>query len=130
MKTKNLKQKVTFKSTPHDVYEAIMDAKKHSLFSGSKAKITKKVGDKFSAYGGYIEGTNVKLVPDKEIVQNWRGSDWPEGHYSKARFLLKKSKDGTILDFIQIGVPADLYDAIKQGWFEYYWEPMKEMLEK
>ena len=130
MKTKIIKQKVTFKASPHDVYESIMDAKKHSSFSGSKAKITKKVGDKFLAYDGYIEGTNLKLVQDKEIVQSWRGSDWPNGHYSKARFLLKKSKNGTALEFTQTEVPAGQYEAIKSGWFEYYWEPMKEMLEK
>ena len=127
---KTIKQKVTFKASPHDVYELIMDAKKHSSFSGSKAKITKKIGDKFSAYDDYIEGTNLKLAPDKEIVQSWRGSDWPQGHYSKARFLLKKSKDGTILEFTQTEVPAEQYEAIKSGWVEYYWEPMKEMLKK
>ena len=130
MKTKTLKQKVTFKASPHDVYELIMDAKKHSQFSGSRAKITKKVGDKFTAYDGYIGGKNLKLVPDKEIIQDWRGSDWPEGHYSKATFLLKKSKDGTVLEFTQTDVPAEQYEAIKTGWIEYYWDPMKEMLEE
>ena len=67
MKTKTLKQKVTFKATPHEVYESIMDARKHAKFTKSKVEITKKIGDKFSAYDGYIEGINLKLVPDKEI---------------------------------------------------------------
>ena len=130
MKTKTVKQKVTFKATPHDVYELIMDSRKHSMFSGSKARITKKVGSKFSTYDGYIDGVNLKLVPDKEIVQSWRGSEWPKGHYSKARFSFKKIKDGTVLTFTQTGVPEESYNAINKGWVDHYWNPMKEILKK
>ena len=69
-------------------------------------------------------------MPDKEIVQNWRASHWPKGYFSKVRFLLKKSKDGTALSFTQTGIPADDYQSKKEGWIEHYWKPMKKMLEK
>ena len=130
MKTKTLKQKVNFKASPHDVYELIMDSKKHAEFTNSKVKIIKKIGNKFSAYDGYIEGINLKLVPDKEIVQKWRANHWPQGYFSKATFLLKKSKDGTVLTFTQTGIPAEDYESKRTGWIEHYWEPMKKMLEK
>ena len=55
---------------------------------------------------------------------------WPEGHYSVITIILKKNKDGTILDFEQTGVPKEAYEDIEQGWSSYYWEPMKKMLEK
>ena len=97
---------------------------------GDKAEITKKVGTKFSIYGGDITGENLELVPDRKIVQTWRYNDWPEGHYSKATFLLEKSSSGTKLTFTQTDVPEDRYDDIAQGWKDYYWQPMKEMLEK
>jgi activator of HSP90 ATPase len=63
-------------------------------------------------------------------VQNWRASDWPEGHYSKATFAFKEIPGGTRLTFTQTEVPAKQYEDISQGWRDYYWAPMKEMLEK
>ena len=130
MKTKAIRQSVTFKTSPHAVYEALMDSRKHSRFSGARAKISRKVKGKFTAYDGYIEGIHLDLVPDRKIVQSWRGSDWPEGHFSKATFSLKKIKDGTRLTFRQSGVPVQHYRGINQGWRDYYWKPMKEMLKE
>ncbi len=130
METKNVKQSVTIKASPHDVYEALMDSKKHSKFTGGKASISRKVGGKFSVFDGYSEGTNLELEQDKKIVQSWRASDWPEGHYSRVTFALKEVAGGTRLSFTQTGVPQDQYEDIAQGWRDYYWSPMKEMLEK
>jgi activator of HSP90 ATPase len=127
---KTIRQSVTLKASPHEVYEALMDSRKHARFTGSKARISRKVGGKFTAYDGYIEGVNLNLVPDKKIIQSWRGSDWPKGHYSRATFSLKKVKNGTSLSFTQSRVPDQYYDDISQGWRDYYWKPMKEMLEK
>jgi activator of HSP90 ATPase len=130
MHTKTIRQSVTFKASPHDVYEALMDSKKHSEFTGFKVSISRKIGGKFSVYGGNIEGVNLVLVPHQKIVQSWRYSDWPKGHYSKATFSLKEISSGTRLTFTQPGVPEEFYNDIGQGWRDYYWEPMREMLEK
>ena len=130
MKTKDIRQSVTFKATPHEVYEAIMDSKKHAEFTDSQVTIRREVGGKFSIYGGDIEGTNLELVPDRKIAQSWRYSDWPEGHYSKVTFSLKEVAGGTRLTFTQTGVPEEHYEDIAQGWRDYYWGPMKEMLGK
>ena len=130
MKTKTINQTVTFKASAHEVYETLMDSKKHAELVGDEAKISKKVGAKFRIYGGEIEGVNLELVPDKKIVQSWRYSDWPKGHYSKATFLLEESKGSTKLTFTQAEVPEALYEDVSQGWKDYYWQPMKEILEK
>ena len=107
-----------------------MDPKKHSEFTGSQVQISRKVGGKFSVYGGDIEGVNLELVPDQKIVQSWRYSDWLQDHYSTATFSLKKVEQGTRLTFTQTEVPDEHYKDIAQGWRDYYWAPMKEMLEK
>ena len=130
MKTKTVNQEIIFKATPHDVYEILMDSKKHSKFTDSKAKISREVNGKFTAYDGYIEGKNIELIQDNKIVQKWRGSDWPEGHYSKTTFLLKKIPEGTKLIFTQKDVPTEQYESINQGWEDHYWKPMKAILEK
>lgn len=130
MKTKTIRQSATIKAPPSDVYDALMDSRKHSKFTGGKASISRKIGGKFTAYDGYIEGVNLELVLNEKIVQSWRGSDWPEGHYSRATFALKKVPGGTQLSFTQSGVPEEFYEDISQGWRDYYWKPMKELLEK
>ncbi len=130
MATKNIRQSVTFKTNPHEVYEALMDSEKHAEFTGGEALISREVGGKFSTFDGYAEGVNLELVPDKKIVQSWRASDWPEGHYSKATFSIQEVEGGTRLTFTQTGVPEEQSKDIAQGWRDYYWAPMKEMLEK
>ncbi len=130
MRTRTIRQTATFKVAPHEVYEALMDSRKHSEFTGDKAVISRAVGGKFSAFDGWAEGTNVELVPDRKIVQAWRGSDWPEGHYSQATFALLETAGNTKLTFTQTGVPEEFYEDVKKGWREYYWKPMKAMLEK
>ena len=129
METRNLRQTVTIKAIPHEVYEALMDSKKHSRFTGGKAVISRKKGGKFTAFDGYSEGENIELAPDEKIEQTWRAGDWPEGHYSRISFSLKAIEGSTRLTFSQTGIPAEQYDDIAQGWRDYYWAPLKEMLE-
>lgn len=129
MKTKTIRQQVTFKARPHDVYEALMDSRKHSKFTASEAKTSRKVGGKWSAWSGNIAGVNLELVPDRKIVQSWRGVDWPEGHYSNVTFFLQETGSGTRLTFTHSGIPVEFCADIRQGWREFYWKPMKQMLE-
>ena len=69
MKTKTLQQTITFKASPMDVYEMIVDSRKHSSLSGEKAKISRKVGGRFTAWSGHISGINLVLTPGKRV---WR----------------------------------------------------------
>jgi uncharacterized protein YndB with AHSA1/START domain len=128
--SEGIRQSVTFKATPHKVYEALMDSRQHAKFTGDAASISRKVGGKFMAYGGYITGTNLELVPDKKIVQSWHAADWLEGHESRVTFKLTSVKGGTRLSFTHSGVPTEHYESIKQGWIDNYWTPMKAILEK
>jgi activator of HSP90 ATPase len=130
METKIIRQSIIIKAPPHEVYEALMDSEKHAKFTGSKAMISRKVNGKFSVFDGYAEGSNLELQADSKIVQTWRADDWPEGHYSKVTFSLKEENGGTRLTFTQIGVPTEFRDSIAEGWRDYYWQPMKKMLEK
>ena len=53
---KNIKQKVCIAATPHDVFEALMDEKKHAAFSGGPVKVDRSVGGKFDCYDGELLG--------------------------------------------------------------------------
>ena len=127
---KTIKQTVIFKTSPHEVFEALMDSKKHSQLTGEKAVISRKVGGKFKAYGDYIGGKNLEIVKDKRIVQSWHASDWPKGHDSKVIFEFEKAGNNTKLKFTHENIPDEQYDEVLEGWIEFYWNPMKEMLEK
>ena len=105
-----------------------MDSAKHAAFSGDSASISREEGGEFSAYGGYITGFNLKILPDREIVQSWRAVDWPEGHYSTVTFVLLPIPEGTRMNFIHEGVPDGTEQEFEQGWIDNYWEPMRRAL--
>jgi activator of HSP90 ATPase len=130
MKTKTLQQTVTFKAPPRQVYDMLMDSKKHQSLSGEKAKISKKIGGRFTAWGSHISGINLVLKPGRKIVQAWRATGWWPDHYSIAIFEISKVKSGSKLRFTQIGIPPHRYSGHNRGWIETYWRPMKELLEK
>lgn len=123
-----IRQSVTFQATPHAVYEALMDSRKHAKFTQAPARISRKVGGAISAYGDYITGTNLELIPDEKIVQSWHASEWPAGHMSKVTFKLAPVAGGTRLTFTHSGVPDAFVADIRQGWIDSYWVPMKAML--
>ena len=126
----DIKQIVTFNASPIEVYDVLMDSHKHAHFTGDSAEISKEVGGKFKTYGGFAEGENLELIPGKLIVQTWRASDWPIGHYSTIRFEFKEvfgvgGKIKTKLTFTQENVPEDFYSDIDEGWKQFYWNNMK-----
>src|SRR5262245_55205091 len=90
MQTKTLQQTITFKASPQEVYDMLMDSKKHRSLSGEPAKISKKVGGKFTAWGSHLSGINLVLKPGKKIVQAWRATGWWPDHYSIAIFDITK----------------------------------------
>ncbi len=128
---KTIKQSLSVMAPPHEVYEILMDSKKHSKLTGAEAEISREVGGSFSVYDGWATGTNVELKPDSKIVQSWRADIecWPENHLSEITITLKKSGDGTKLGFVQSGVPDECYEELKQGWTDFYWEPLRRMFE-
>jgi uncharacterized protein YndB with AHSA1/START domain len=128
--TKTIEHTVLIRATPARVYDALMNEKKHSQFTGEPAKIGPKAGAAFSCYGRYITGFTLELKPGKRIVQAWRSQGWPDGHYSIVTFALSKKTGGkTQLCFTQFGVPANDYADKNQGWRTHYWEPLKKFLE-
>jgi len=128
MKTKDITQDEFFKATPQEVYDALMDSKKHAEFTGASAKIDNKVGGNFTAWDGYIKGENLELVPGKKIVQSWNADEdgWPADHYSKVTYELSPAPGGTNLHFTHTGLPEDNADDKVGGWIDHYWKPMKK----
>jgi uncharacterized protein YndB with AHSA1/START domain len=121
-------QEVDFKASPGQIYDALLDAKQFSAFSGRPAEITREVGGAFSLFGGHIIGRNMELVPNQRIVQVWRVVTWPEGVYSMVRFDLKAEGSGTHLVFEHTGFPEGERDHLAEGWESNYWALLKKYL--
>src|SRR5215469_2786205 len=128
MVTTTIRQTVTFHATPSQVFDVLMDARKHQGLSGRPAHISKKVGAKFTTRGARVRGYNLVVKRGKKIVQAWRAKGWPTDHYSIATFDFAKVRGGTRLHFTQLGVPHDRHSGHYREWIEGYWMPIKEML--
>jgi uncharacterized protein YndB with AHSA1/START domain len=132
METRELRQTILFSASPEQVYKAIMDSAIHSKFTGAAALIGEHKGDVYSAYDGYVTGVILDLEPYRRIMKTWIAHEegWPEDHVSEVMFEFNPVDAGTEMNFVHTGIPEVKYDNIKQGWIDYYWEPMEEMFKK
>ena len=91
-----IQQSVTFKAKPADLYKLFMDSGKHTAATGMPAKISPKVGGKWSAFGNMLVGKNLALVPGRMIVQSWRSTGWKKGDPDSVLVVtFEKTKEGT-----------------------------------
>jgi activator of HSP90 ATPase len=129
-KSIKIHQEVNFSTGAKEVYEALLDPRKFTAFSGRPAEINGEVGGTCSLFGGHIIARNLELVPNQRIVQAWRVVTWPEGVYSIARFDFKAQGSGTHLVFEHTGFPEGLHDHLAEGWEQNYWTLLKKYFEK
>ena len=132
MKTKDIHQTEIFHTDPVDLYKCIMDSRIHSSFTGGEAVIEDKEGTGFTAFDGYVTGKNILLERGKNIVQSLRAEEdgWPEDHFSEVNFVFNEIPEGTRLDFYHTGIPEHKAEDIAKGWKDFYWEPLKEYLNR
>jgi activator of HSP90 ATPase len=113
------------------LYNAWLNSKEHSLFTGSKAVVSKGLNRKFTAYDGYISGKNLILEPHKRIVQSWRATDFPDKHPdSFIEIVFEPKKAGTKVTLKHSGIPEGMGKGYKKGWKDFYFKPMKEYFNK
>ena len=131
LETTTLTQKVIIPATPEEVYEAFVDPKKHTAFTGSKATGKAKINGKFTAWDGYIFGKYLSFEPGKCLVQEWTSTDFPEGYLpSKFELTFKKVPEGTEITMVHSNIPAEQKDELADGWEEWYWKPLKKYFKK
>ena len=126
--SKTIIQKVVFKNTTaKTLYDLYMNAKQHSKIAGSPVKISAKTGEKFSAHGNYINGRNIHLVKNKQIIQTWRAAGWDRSAVDSIFMInLEQSGKDTILDMVHAYLPEKEVAGVKKGWTAHYWNPWKQ----
>lgn len=131
MKVTIIRQTKFIPAKPAEVYDAFMNAKIHTAFTGSRATCNPKIGGKFTAWNRYITGKNLKLKKGKLIVQQWKTTEWPKGYSpSILKFSFKPKKGGTQVTMVQSNVPVSQAGNYRQGWVEAYWNPLRQYFRK
>ena len=126
-----IKISVLFQVSAKKLYDSWLNSQIHSSFTGSKAHIEPRVGSHFTAWNGYIIGTNLILQPYGRIVQSWRTTEFPEGAPdSKLEILFEKHNSGTKLTIIHNHLPSGDEKKYEKGWKEHYIKPMKFYFQK
>ncbi|KAF9144047.1 hypothetical protein BGX30_014031 [Mortierella sp. GBA39] len=124
--TTTLEDTVELQASAHDIYDVLLNQAKVQIWTRSnKSTIEAKVGTTFSLFGGSVTGENKELVEDKKIVQSWRQSSWPAGHYSTVTMEITQNANSTAIKVTQEGVPVGEQDTTRQNWSNYYWAEIK-----
>jgi activator of HSP90 ATPase len=131
MKKESVKVSAVIPASAKEIYSAWLSAKGHSAMTGSAAKATARVGCRFTAWDGYIEGKNLELVPPSLIVQAWRTSDFPDdAPDSRLEIALSEAKGGARITLTHTDIPSGQAKGYKQGWIDFYFKPMKGYFSK
>ncbi len=114
----------------HDVWDALVNPTHIVGWGAGPAVMDDQVGTKFSLWGGEVYGTNIEVLKEAKLVQEWYSSE--DGKWEKpsiATFTLEKVKRGVKLELVQTDVPEAAAASIAAGWKEFYFGPLKAYLE-
>lgn len=121
----NFTLKIKIQASVKEIYTTWLSSEGHSKMTGGEAKTSNKVGDRFTAWDGYIEGKNIALEPYSGIIQSWRTSQFEETEEDSQIELVLNEVDGlTELTLIHSNVPESGEHYIN-GWDVHYFQPMK-----
>lgn len=73
---KIIKQIYKISASIQEVWRALVEPEVINQWGGGPARMDDKVGTQFSLWGGDIHGKNIKVVENKELIQDWYGGDW------------------------------------------------------
>jgi activator of HSP90 ATPase len=109
-----------------DLYNAWLDSKKHSLFTGAEAIASKKIDGEFTTWDEYITGKNIELKEGQFIKQSWRTSEFDESAPDSILELSFVEKGGkTKMSLYHYNLQKGDGEKYTDGWNEFYFEPMK-----
>jgi activator of HSP90 ATPase len=124
---KVIEQKVLFKgSSARELFDIFVNPKKHSeIHRGAEAKISSIAGKGFSLLNGNLKGKNLFIVPNRMIVQTWRGNVWKKDDLDSILTLVfTDTTKGAQIDLVHSFTP----DQFIELWEQVYWQPIREFL--
>lgn len=124
---KVIEQTILFENaTPATLFDIFTNPAKHSaVLGGASVTISRKVGDRFSCMDGLLTGKNLVVIPDRMIVQSWRGNVWKdEDPDSILSLTFTAVKKGAQIYMVHANTPHQFTER----WEQVYWAPMRAYL--
>lgn len=124
--TVTLKESYEFQTSADQLYTTFTDGQRVAAFTRAPPQVFEpKEGGAFKLFGGNVEGTFVTLEKDKRIVQKWRLSNWPAGHFSTMNLVFDQGTSETNIRLEWEGVPIGQEEVSKKNFEEYYIKSIK-----
>ncbi len=125
---KQLDQIYTIDAPVEKVWAALTSAEVAEQWGAAPAKVDAREGGEFSYWDGDIHGVFTKLDLYKLIKQDWYGHDNPTWKYNVI-FSFEGDDNTTQVHMVYSG---DILDEQKDiaDWRDYYFNPIKELLEQ
>ncbi|MFT4660387.1 MAG: activator of HSP90 ATPase [Patiriisocius sp.] len=111
-------------ASPEQIYKTWLSSDGHTKMTGGQATSSDEVGERFTAWEGYIEGKNIELEQFGRILQSWRTTEFEENEEdSQIEILLTEKGSQTELTLIHTKLPES-GEHYKNGWDKHYFQPM------
>jgi len=120
-------QTYKIKADVEEIWQALVDPKIIKKWGAGPAKMSEKIGFKFSLWGGDIIGKNIEVKKKKLLKQEWSQPDWEKP--SLVKFVLTSTKNITTVKLTHTNFPIKEEKDLKNGWKDYYLGAIKELLE-
>lgn len=115
----------SFPVKPHVIFDAWLDSKTHSEMTGGEAICNNQLLGEFSAWDGYITGSNIELKSPNWIKQHWRTTEFDEKEGDSLVLIkIEAHKGGCKVILRHSNIPEGNADY-QQGWVDFYFTPMK-----
>jgi uncharacterized protein YndB with AHSA1/START domain len=110
------------------VWKALVDPISIAGWGAGEAIMDDQVGTDFSLWDGSIWGTNTKVIPERELVQDWFDD---EGlvEPTVVTITLEDAEGNTRLSLYHENIPEERVKDIEEGWQDYYLGPLAEYAE-
>lgn len=125
---KNLKFYTQIDAEPEEIFLALTNPFTIELWSDSPAKMDAREGTEFELWDGDISGKNLKVIKNKELVQEWYFGDQEE--QSLVTIKLHPDGTGTSVELRHENIPDDAYENIEEGWRNFYIGAIKRFFEE
>jgi uncharacterized protein YndB with AHSA1/START domain len=128
MGMKQIEQIYIINAPLEKVWQALTTAELAEQWGASPAEVDAQEGGAYSYWDGDIHGIFTKLVPYQLIEQDWYGHDNPTWKYTVS-FSFDGNASETKVHMVFAG---DIQDEQKDiaDWKDYYFDPIKKLLEQ
>ena len=117
---------ITLPVKANELYDAWLDSKKHTAFTGGDAHVSKKVNGEFTAWDEYISGKNLELKDGKFIKQSWRTMEFKkDAPDSILELTFDETRGKTKLSLYHYNLQKGDGKKYGKGWEDHYFKPMK-----